>query len=263
MERALFTVDAFTSTPFSGNPAAVCLLPEPAPEQWMRLLAREMNLSETAFVHVLEEGYSLRWLTPLSEVKLCGHATLATAHVLWETGVLDSGSPARFHTLSGLLSCRREGDWIEMDFPAKVCTPCAVPEGLESALGCMVLESGSNGMDYLVEVENEEVLRGLSPDFAALARLPVRGVIVTCRSASPGWDFVSRFFAPAVGVSEDPVTGSAHCALGPYWEAKTGRSEFRAFQVSARGGEVRLSVRGGRVLLRGQAVMMSRISLLH
>ncbi len=263
MERALFTVDAFTSTPFSGNPAAVCLLPEPAPEQWMRLLAREMNLSETAFVPPLEEGYSLRWLTPFSEVKLCGHATLAAAHVLWETGVLDSGSPARFHTLSGLLSCRREGEWIEMDFPAKVCAPCAVPEGLERALGCTVLECGSNGMDYLVEVESEAVLRGLSPDFAAVARLPVRGVILTCRSASPDWDFVSRFFAPAVGVSEDPVTGSAHCALGPYWEAKTGRSEFRAFQASARGGEVRLRVRCGRVLLRGQAVMMSRIGLLH
>jgi PhzF family phenazine biosynthesis protein len=263
MERALFTVDAFTSTPFTGNPAAVCLLPEPAPEPWMRLLAREMNLSETAFLHPVEEGYSLRWLTPLVEVKLCGHATLAAAHVLWETGVLESRSAARFHTLSGLLTCTREGEWIEMDFPAKVCTPCAVPEGLERALGCPVLRCGNNGMDLLVEVENEGVLRGLSPDFAALGKLPVRGVIVTSGSASSEWDFVSRFFAPAAGVDEDPVTGSAHCALGPYWEAKTGRSDLRAFQASLRGGEVRLGVRGGRVLLRGQAVLMSRISLFH
>lgn len=263
MERALFTVDAFTSVPFSGNPAAVCLLPEPASEQWMKLLAREMNLSETAFVHPVEGGFSLRWLTPMVEVKLCGHATLAAAHVLWETGVMDSGSEVCFHTASGLLSCTRAGEWIEMDFPARPCAPCVCPDGLEEALGCSVVNCGSNGMDYLVEVESEPLLRRLTPDFGRLSALPVRGVIVTCRSAPSGWDFVSRFFAPAAGVNEDPVTGSAHCALGPYWEARLGRSNFKASQASLRGGEVHLSVRGGRVTLKGRAVMVSRVDLCH
>lgn len=229
----------------------------------MKLLAREMNLSETAFVHPIDGGFSLRWLTPLVEVKLCGHATLAAAHVLWEAGVIALGSEVHFHTASGLLSCRRVGDWIEMDFPARPCAPCASPAGLEDALGCSVLACGNNGMDYLVEVESEVLLRNLKPDFGKLSTLPVRGVIVTCRSASSHWDFVSRFFAPAAGVNEDPVTGSAHCALGPYWEAIMGRSDFKAFQASSRGGEVHLNVRGTRVTLRGRAVMVSRVALCH
>jgi len=259
MELTLHVVDAFTNRPFAGNPAAVCVLESPADEAWMRLVAREMNLSETAFLHPIEGGWALRWFTPAVEVKLCGHATLASAFTLWETGVLPSDQTARFHTLSGWLSCRRVDDWIEMDFPAQACELCPPPMGLAAALGCELVACGLNGMDYLVEVANEGVLRGLKPNFTALAVLPVRGVIVTCRSESPEFDFVSRFFAPAAGVNEDPVTGSAHGALGPYWQAKLGQAEFTAYQASERGGIVKVSVRGERVLLSGQAVMMSRV----
>lgn len=262
MPKILHVVDAFTDQPFAGNPAAVCLLDVPADETWMKQVAREMNLSETAFLHPIEGGWSLRWLTPAMEVKLCGHATLASAFALWETGVLQSDEEARFHTLSGWLTCTREGDWIAMDFPTKLCEPCLAPEGLAKALGCELLSCGLNGMDYLVEVADETTLRSLKPNFSALATLPVRGVIATCRSESTEFDFVSRFFAPAAGVNEDPVTGSAHCALGPYWQAKLGPSNFTAFQASERGGIVKLSVRGDRVLLRGQAVMMSKVELL-
>jgi PhzF family phenazine biosynthesis protein len=255
----LHVVDAFTNRPFAGNPAAICVLEAPRADAWMQLVAREMNLSETAFLHPVAGGWSLRWFTPTVEVALCGHATLAAAFTLWETSTLASADAARFSTRSGWLTCRREGTWIEMDFPAKVCTPCAVPAGLADALGCAPVSCGLNCMDYLVEVTDEATLRALRPDFSALATLPVRGVIATCRSASPDFDFVSRFFAPAAGVNEDPVTGSAHCALGPYWQAKLGGSDFTAFQASARGGVVKVGVRGDRVLLRGQAVLMSRI----
>ena len=263
MSHTLHIVDAFSNRPFAGNPAAVCVLAAPADEQWMKLVAREMNLSETAFLHPIESGWSLRWFTPTVEVKLCGHATLASALTLWETGVVPPNQAVRFSTLSGWLTCRRVDDWIEMDFPAKVCEPCPAPIGLADALGCGLVACGLNGMDYLVEVEDEKVLRGLKPNFTALAALPVRGVIVTCRSGSPEFDFISRFFAPAAGVNEDPVTGSAHCALGPYWQAKLGRADFTAYQASERGGIVKVGVRGDRVLLRGQAVLMSKVELLH
>ena len=266
MSCTLHVVDAFTARPFAGNPAAVCVLDAPREEAWMQLVAREMNLSETAFLHRIGGGWSLRWFTPAVEVKLCGHATLASAHAMWETGVLKKDEAARFHTLSGWLTCRSAGDWIEMDFPACECVPCAPLTdlvGLADALGCEVVACGSNGMDYLAEVADEAVLRALTPNFSALAKLPVRGVIVTCRSVAPEFDFVSRFFAPAAGVNEDPVTGSAHCALGPHWQAKLGKADFTALQASARGGVVKLSVRGDRVLLRGQAVMMSRVELMH
>ena len=229
----------------------------------MKLVAREMQLSETAFLHPIEGGFSLRWFTPTVEVELCGHAMLASAFTLWETGVLRPDAVARFRTLSGWLTCRRAGEWIEMDFPARVAVPCAAPAGLREALGVELLWVGNSGMDYLVAGADEETLRALQPDFTALATLPVRGVIVTCRSGSAEFDFLSRFFAPAAGVNEDPVTGSAHCALGPYWQAQLGKSDFTAFQASARGGIVKLSVRGDRVLLRGQAVMMSTVELRH
>jgi PhzF family phenazine biosynthesis protein len=263
MSITLHIVDAFTNRPFAGNPAAVCVLDARREDAWMQLVAREMNLSETAFLHRIEGGWSLRWFTPEVEVKLCGHATLASAHALWETGVLKRDEPARFHTLSGWLTCRSEGEWIGMDFPAQECVPCEPPAGLAAALGCEVRACGANGMDYLAEVADETVLRALTPNFSTLSALPVRGVIVTCRSIAPEFDFVSRFFAPAAGVNEDPVTGSAHCALGPWWQAKLGKADFSASQVSARGGIVNLSVRGDRVILRGQAVMMSRVELLH
>jgi PhzF family phenazine biosynthesis protein len=263
MSQILHVVDAFTATPFGGNPGAVAVLDTPRDDAWLQRVAREMNLSETAFLQRTDDGWALRWFTPAVEVKLCGHATLASAFVLWETGWLHAEEPARFHTLSGVLTCRRDGTWIEMDFPAVAPRACTAPAGLAAALGCELRATASNGMDYLVEVADEKTLRTLRPDFGALASLPVRGVIVTCRSETPEFDFLSRFFAPAAGVNEDPVTGSAHCALGPWWQARLGRDEFTAWQASARGGLVKLAVRGDRVLLRGQAVLMSRVELLR
>ncbi len=257
----LHVVDAFTDRPFTGNPAAVWIGARPADEAWMRLVAREMNLSETAFLHPVEGGFSLRWFTPSAEVDLCGHATLAAAFVLWETGALPAGAEARFLTRSGGLTCTREGDWMAMDFPALPCAPAVAPVGLAAALGAEPRHCAGNGMDLLVEIDDEASLRALRPDLARLAELPVRGVIVTARSRQPAFDFVSRFFAPAVGVPEDPVTGSAHCALGPYWQAQLGRADLNGFQASARGGVVRVSVRGDRVILRGRAVLMSRVEL--
>jgi PhzF family phenazine biosynthesis protein len=263
MSTLLHIVDAFTEQPFAGNLAAVCVLDDPRDEAWMKHVAREMNLSETAFLHPMEGGWALRWFTPAAEVKLCGHATLASAFTLWEAGMLRPDEEARFHTLSGLLTCKREDGWIAMDFPARKPEPCDSPEGLGDALGCAFESTASNGMDILVEVPDEATLRGLRPNFNALTKVPVRGAIVTCRSAAAEFDFVSRFFAPSVGVPEDPVTGSAHCALGPYWQSKLGKNNFTAFQASERGGTVKLSVRGDRVILRGQAVMMSRVELIH
>jgi PhzF family phenazine biosynthesis protein len=259
--RRLHVVDAFTAKPYAGNPAAVCLLEAAAPEPWMKSVAREMNLSETAFLHPMHGGFGLRWFTPTVEVSLCGHATLASAFTLWETGVLRPDQEARFHTLSGWLTCRRSGDWIEMDFPAKPAQPCAAPAGLGEAFGAALTWVGQSGMDYLVEVADEKTLRALEPNLSALSKLSVRGIIVTSRSDSPDFDFVSRFFAPGSGVDEDPVTGSAHCTLGPYWQQKLGKRAFLAFQASARGGTVGVEVRGDRVLLRGQAVLISRVEL--
>jgi PhzF family phenazine biosynthesis protein len=261
MSVTLYVVDSFTDKPFAGNPAGVCLLEAAADDTWMRLVAREMNHAETAFLYPVEGGYSLRWFTPAAEVKLCGHATLATAFMLWETGVLAKDTVARFTTLSGWLTCRRDQDWIEMDFPANVARQCTEPEGMSQSLGAPLEWVGNSGMDYLVQVANETVLRSLKPNMSELIKLPVRGVIVTSKSDSKQYDFVSRFFAPAVGVNEDPVTGSAHCTLGPYWAEKLGRTELVGYQASERGGTVKLAVRGERVLLRGQAVMMSRVEM--
>lgn len=253
----IFQVDAFTARPFAGNPAAVCLLEQPAGASWMQACAAEMNLSETAFLHPRPDGaYDLRWFTPAVEVDLCGHATLASAHILWETGALAADSVARFHTRSGMLSAVRQDDWIEMDFPAKPAEPVSAPPGLLAALGADAVSVSRNQFDYLVEVATEHAVRALEPDFARLARVPVRGVIVTARGAE--YDFVSRFFAPASGVAEDPVTGSAHCCLGPYWAARLGRTRFTAFQASRRGGIVRVALAGERVLLAGQAVTVFR-----
>jgi len=248
-------VDAFTNRPFAGNPAAVCVLPETAPEQWMRDVAKEMNLSETAFLSPQDDGYQLRWFTPAVEVDLCGHATVATAHVLWQDGHLPAGQQARFYTRSGRLTADQRGEWIELDFPAKVAVPAEAPASLLSSLG--VAEArfvGKNAFDYLVEVDSEATVRALSPDHSTLGKLPVRGVIVTARSNGAPYDFVSRFFAPGSGIDEDPVTGSAHTALGPYWAGVLGKQEFTAFQASPRGGVVRVRVEGERVKLGGQAV---------
>ena len=263
MNVRMTQVDAFTREPFGGNPAAVCVLPRPADPAWMQRVAREMNLSETAFLVGRESGeYDLRWFTPAVEVDLCGHATLASAHVLWEDGHLAPSAPAVFRTRSGRLSAARRGDWIELDFPAEPPEPAPVPEGLADALGAQPVHFGRNRFDCLVEVESEQTVRGLAPDIRGLGALPVRGVIVTARSDTEKFDFVSRFFAPRAGVDEDPVTGSAHCCLGPYWRGRLGRDAFTAWQASARGGVVKVTVAGDRVLLSGQAVTVLRGELL-
>jgi PhzF family phenazine biosynthesis protein len=256
----IVTVDAFTAKPFAGNPAAVCVLPAPADETWMRNVATEMNLSETAFLHREGDGYRLRWLTPAVEVDLCGHATLASAHVLWEDGHISASETARFHTRSGLLTCQKSGDWIEMDFPAKVEQAAEAPQQMAEALGTSLKYVGKNQFDYLVEVESEAVLRGLKPNHHLLAQLPVRGVIVTARGTE--YDFVSRFFAPGSGIDEDPVTGSAHTALAPFWGARLGKTEMTGYQASARGGIVKVRLAGDRVVLSGQAVTILRGDLL-
>lgn len=262
MKIPIYQVDAFTRKPFAGNPAAVCLLQAPAEAGWMQDVAREMNLSETAFLAPEADGsYQLRWFTPEVEVALCGHATLASAHILWESGCLEESRTARFHTLSGLLTCRKDGDWIEMDFPARQEQPADPPPGLLEALGVEGIYTGRYGEDYLIEAASDAGLRSLKPDHAALNRLAqreprVRAVIVTSRSASPEFDFVSRFFAPGSGIAEDPVTGSAHTILGPYWRSRLGKETFQAFQASERGGVLRLRLEGELVKLSGQAVTL-------
>jgi PhzF family phenazine biosynthesis protein len=251
-------VDAFTERPFSGNPAAVCLLPGPREAAWMQDVAREMNLSETAFLQRREDAFELRWFTPTIEVDLCGHATLASAHVLWEQGELEPAAAARFHTKSGLLTAERAGEWIELDFPADPALPAEPPGELLRALGVEPRFVGRNRFDYLVEVESEQVVRGVRPDLRLLAELPVRGVIVTSRATMEGADFVSRFFGPAAGLDEDPVTGSAHCCLGPFWQERLGKDALVGYQASLRGGFVRVRPLGERVRLGGRAVTVLR-----
>ncbi|MEW6684552.1 MAG: PhzF family phenazine biosynthesis protein [Nitrospirota bacterium] len=258
MGQKITQVNAFTDTPFTGNPAAVCVLPAPADETWMQTIAREMNLSETAFLYRHAEEYILRWFTPTVEVELCGHATLASAHVLWEEGHLAPHEPARFQTKSGLLTANRQGSWIELDFPSEREQPTTAPPGLATALGVAPRYVGKNRWDYLVEVDSEETVRALKPDLAQLAAIPMRGVMVTSRASSQDVDFVSRFFGPGAGIDEDPVTGSAHCCLGPYWKTRLRKDEMLARQLSTRGGVVRVRVQDSRVLLGGQAVTVWR-----
>jgi len=250
----LYIVDAFASGPFTGNPAGVCLLESSADDGWMQSVAAEMNLSETAFLVPRQDGFDLRWFTPVTEVDLCGHATLASAHALWETERLAGNEPARFHTRSGVLTAMRAGDWIEMDFPATPPEPLDPPPGLSDILGSVPRYVGRTPFDLFVELTDEEELYELSPDFAALSELPVRGFIVTTRSDSNTYDFLSRFFAPAAGVQEDPVTGSAHCALAPYWADQLARPKLTGYQASPRGGIVEVETANDRVKLRGQAI---------
>jgi len=254
----IIQVDAFADAPFQGNPAAVCLLSEPKSERWMQAVAAEMNLSETAFLLPRSDAsFDLRWFTPAVEVALCGHATLASSHVLWERALLGPEAIARFHSKSGELTATRRGDGlIELDFPSRVGTPAPAPEGLVDALGQRVLHVARSADDYLVLLENEAAVRRIQPDLASLAKLPVRGVIVTAQANDEkgAFDFVSRFFAPAAGVNEDPVTGSAHCCLAPFWGERLGKTEMIGFQASSRGGAVRVTLRGDRVGLAGRAV---------
>jgi PhzF family phenazine biosynthesis protein len=247
MAQRIVQVDAFAERPFTGNPAGVCIMQHAADEAWMQNVALEMNLSETAFLYPEKDSYRLRWFTPVSEVKLCGHATLASAHVLYEDEYLSPDATARFQTLSGELRACRTGDRIELDFPAGQVEAVTPPGGLLEALGVTARYVGKSAFDYLIEVDSETTVKSLSPDFGRLAGLPVRGVIVTSRGLSGGYDFVSRFFAPAVGINEDPVTGSAHCVLGPYWAERLGKTKMVAYQVSARGGVVWVRLEGDRV----------------
>jgi PhzF family phenazine biosynthesis protein len=258
-DAPLSIIDAFTATPFSGNPAGVCVLEGAAEAGWMQLVAAEMNLSETAFVHPLpgDQGFSLRWFTPAIEVDLCGHATLASAHVLWEDEYLARDRAAIFETASGRLTARWTPEGIELDFPLRPVEPADAPPDLLAGLGIEPVAITKDAVNYLVELESEEQLRDLQPDMAALARLP-EGVIVTSRSESAEFDFVSRFFAPGWGIPEDPVTGSTHCSLAPYWRTIMGRQDFTAYQASARGGIVGVRIDGERVVLRGQAVTVLR-----
>ena len=262
MSLTIVQVDAFTSKPFAGNPAAVCVLPQSRDAIWMQNVAREMNLSETSYLVREGEGYNLRWFTPAVEVDLCGHATLASAHVLWEDGHLKPDQQARFQTRSGLLTAHRRGDWIELDFPVKAEETAEPPARLAEALGTKPKYVGRNRFDYVVEVESETVLRALKPNFTLLGEIPVRGVIVTARAETNGYDFISRFFAPAAGVNEDPVTGSSHCCLTPFWAKRLGKTEFLAYQASARGGVLRLRLAGDRVVIGGQAVTVLRGELI-
>ncbi len=246
-------VDAFTDRPFRGNPAAVCLLPAWRGDSWLQAVAAEMNLSETAFLVPKGKAFELRWFTPQIEVALCGHATLASAHYLWESGRLNADAAARFHTRSGLLAARRRNGAVEMDFPATPVSPADSPEGLAAALGLEPVSVHRNDWDVLIEAASEKALRAVEPDFAALEKIDARGFIVT----APGGgdcDFVSRFFAPAAGIDEDPVTGSAHCTLGPFWASRLGKAALHGHQVSKRGGSVGVRLAGERVVLIGKAV---------
>lgn len=256
-------VDAFTDRPFGGNPAAVCILPRPRDAAWMQLVAREMNLAETAFLVRREDGYDLRWFTPGVEVDLCGHATLASAHALWEAGLLGPDDVARFHTRSGLLTAERRDGLIWLDFPRTPAEPSPPPVQFGEVLGATPLWVGRSPFDWLVELESEAVVRGLDPELSRIARIDARGVIVTARAEDGRHDFVSRFFAPAAGVPEDPVTGSAHCTLAPFWAERLGRAELAGYQASPRGGTVRTRVVGDRVLLGGTAVTVARGELLY
>jgi len=251
-------IDAFTSEPFRGNPAAVCLIEQEREEQWMRLVAAEMNLSETAFLMPKVDGsYDLRWFTPLEEVELCGHATLAAAHYIWEQGHREPEHMLQFHTRSGILTAERTAGGITLDFPAEPVAPAVAPEELIQGLGLIPRYVGRNRMDYVVEVDSEHTVRTLQPDMGLLSRVETRGVIVTARAdGGPGsrYDFVSRAFFPSIGINEDPVTGSAHCALAPYWQRRLRKEELMAYQASARGGELLLRQVGDRVKMIGTAV---------
>ena len=283
----VYHVDAFAHRPFTGNPAAVCLLSRPRDDSWMHSLAMELNLPKTAFVlrEGADESFRLRWFGMDGESQLCGHATLAAAHVLWQSALAPAAEPIRFLTASGTLQARQlDAGWIELDFPAEVAIEESRP-ALAAALGVEPRWMGRNRLHFLVEVESEQLVRAMQPDFRRLAGVlsPAHGVMVTARAATtaaiaataPGAtdaagvaetageiDFVSRFFAPPIGVDEDAVTGSAHCALGPYWAAKLGKVQLSAYQASARGGALRVRVAGDRVHLAGQAVSLLRSELL-
>ncbi|MBD2165320.1 PhzF family phenazine biosynthesis protein [Calothrix membranacea FACHB-236] len=260
MGQIITQVDAFTNTPFAGNPAAVCVLPAPKSDRWMQNVAQEMNLSETAFLVKQDDGFNLRWFTPTVEVPLCGHATLASAHVLWSEEHLSSNAVARFYTKSGVLIAKNLGEWIELDFPVNHSQPTDAPAELCEALGVGCKSVLQNSLGYLVEVDSEDLVWHIQPNFQQLKTLLVSDVIVTSLThGNSDYDFVSRFFAPGLGINEDPVTGAAHCCLAPFWRDRLGKDEFLAYQASSRGGVVKVRYPGGdRVFLAGQAVTVLR-----
>lgn len=253
-----FIIDAFTSRPFAGNPAAVVLLDAWPNESWLQNVAMEMNISETAYLVPNRDGYDLRWFTPKVEVDLCGHATLASAAVLAHLDKLADGSHASFTTRSGILRAARRGNHFELDFPLTPAEETTAPPGLIESLNVTPIYCGRTRFDYLVEVESEEILRSISPDFKQLATVECRGVILTAKSSDSRFDFASRFFAPAAGIDEDPVTGSAHCCLAGHWGRKLGKTKLRAYQASRRGGVVDVELQGDRVLLGGEAVIVEQ-----
>ena len=264
MAQRIVVVDAFADAPFTGNPAAVCVMITSASDAWMQSVAAEINLAETAFVTQMEETFGLRWFTPEAEVELCGHATLAAAHHLWESGEVDMGEPARFTTRSGLLTATRVGDRITLDFPALPVSACAEPPGLAAALGVNPVFVGQSTFDTVIEVASEAEVRAANPDFGALAKIQSRGFVITSRADSDAkYEVVSRCFYPGLGVPEDPVTGSAHCALAGYWCEKLGRDAWVGYQASRRGGRVGVTLKDGRVALTGRAVTNWRGQLLH
>ncbi|GAA4429734.1 PhzF family phenazine biosynthesis isomerase [Bremerella cremea] len=263
MTHLLYQVDSFTQVPFSGNPAAVCWLDQPEDDHWMQQVAAEMNLSETAFVYPEQDSLRLRWFTPAVEVELCGHATLATAHMLWQTKRMPDGKPIEFESLSGTLTATPVGQAIELDFPIAPAHETVPVDGLLESLGLgEVLFCGKNQYDWLIEIASPQAIRQLQPNFSLLRPLDARGVMVTAQSYDTKYDFISRFFAPAAGIDEDPVTGSAHCVLGAYWSQKLGKSKLAAYQASARGGELEVEIRNDRALLRGHAVTVAKLELL-
>lgn len=255
MTLEVTVIDAFTDKPFSGNPAAVCILPSPLSESKMRLIAAEMNLSETAFLSPEGDGFRLRWFTPTSEVSLCGHATLASAHALWTKGGV-TDDEILFHTLSGTLTATREEGAITLDFPAEEVISYPLSDLLRTAVSGKILFEGKTSVRHFVELSSAEEVRNLAPDLSLINRCAPGRIIVTARSDDPRYDFISRYFAPGIGVPEDPVTGSAHCALACYWAQKLGKNEFNAYQASRRGGALRVKLAGERVFLTGHAVTM-------
>ncbi|PKN95638.1 MAG: oxidoreductase [Chloroflexi bacterium HGW-Chloroflexi-4] len=254
MSIPIYQVDAFTDRLFAGNPAAVVVLEQQAETEWMQSVAREMNLSETAFVHPQQGGYHLQWFTPQVEVDLCGHATLATAHILWQTSLVNTIDSIRFFTRSGWLTASQRSDLIEMDFPSAPVVPMDVSEEIITAVGGRPDNSYMSRDKWLFEYANESIIRNLKPDFAALKQRTGRALAVTAPSSTPAFDFVSRYFAPWIGIDEDPVTGSAHCILGPYWAQKLGKNHMTAFQASERGGIVYVRISGDRTYVGGKAV---------
>jgi PhzF family phenazine biosynthesis protein len=262
MPLSFHLVDAFASRAFTGNPAAVYVLEGWPAADWLQLVAREMNQSETAFLVKNIAGYDLRWFTPKVEVDLCGHATLASAHVLWETGQAEGDQPIAFATKSGMLTASRRKEAIELDFPLLREEPTTAPTGVAEALGIQPVYVGKSRHDLIVEADSEASVRSLKPDMTRLAAVATRGVIVTARSVDSSFDFVSRFFAPAAGIPEDPATGSAHCVLADFWQKRLGKSEFAAVQASERGGVLSVRVSGERAILGGRALTVARGELL-